>query len=456
MSAHEHQLFCALFFSQYRIICFSQMWYGFLPVVLLVLIGYTVALPLCIAGYFYAHRNDLYSTAVNQRIGFLYEPYKRSAPWWSVHDVLVKMLLTGVLIYIPGVERTAFALFVCVLAICSLSYFRPHKSIVLFWLSQFSFIITLLKYLCGTILPLEGEDELFDQSNRASSIGTFIITLDICFAGVVFLTICATGFVLRRKLLQGEQKKELQFNKEGSSVAVLPISQVFTSTSMDHENEVNQVLDYSEKEAANHKKNLKAQWDSSHRKTMARVAQRQKLKESQRMRSVSVFKNLDDESLLAIVDAMQLHSFKPGEIIVQEGQVADAFFIIVSGTCTVSRKRFLKVQEICTLSLFDHFGEGALNTATRKYFLRASGMTGKAIVEVRNATVIAKDNVETMVLTGKVLAKLLVEEKINVKVLMQECAEHHKQRQALTTLRRLWHESRAKSVLMESRTRIVP
>ena len=37
----------------------------------------------------------LYSTAVYQRMGFIYDPYNRSAPWCAIHDVILKMLVTG-------------------------------------------------------------------------------------------------------------------------------------------------------------------------------------------------------------------------------------------------------------------------------------------------------------------------------------------------------------------------
>jgi hypothetical protein len=62
------------------------------------LIGFTVALPLSIGVYLFVHRGELFSTAVYQRVGFLYLPYNRSAPLWAIHDVVLKMLLTGMLI----------------------------------------------------------------------------------------------------------------------------------------------------------------------------------------------------------------------------------------------------------------------------------------------------------------------------------------------------------------------
>ena len=49
---------------------------------------------------------------------------------------------------------------------------------------------------------------------------------------------------------------------------------------------------------------------------MDRLAQRRRLKESRRMRSVKVFMDLDDASLAAIVDTMTPKAFSPGHVIV--------------------------------------------------------------------------------------------------------------------------------------------
>ena len=44
----------------------------------------------------------LYSTKVHQNIGWLIDPYHRGAEFWTIHDVILKSILTGALIYIPG------------------------------------------------------------------------------------------------------------------------------------------------------------------------------------------------------------------------------------------------------------------------------------------------------------------------------------------------------------------
>ena len=177
------------------------------------------------------------------------------------------------------------------------------------------------------------------------------------------------------------------------------------------------------------------------------------------MRSVQVFKDLDDKSLSVIVDAMKSRAFAPGEVIVQQGDPAESFYIIMKGSCVVRRKTLVDLvygQIIGELSTFEHFGESALITATRRHFLRTSGMSGEAKIQTRNATVIAKaegsEVVETMMLTGEGLEKMLQEDnQIDVKALMRLCEEEHAQRESLSAARQVWQRSGARRKLRDAR-----
>jgi hypothetical protein len=463
---------------QYRIVCQSDAWQAFSPVVFLVLTGFTIALPLSIALYLFIHRGELYSTAVYQRVGFLYDPYNRSAPWWAIHDVVLKMLLTGMLIYVPEEERAAIAAMLCMVAIANLNYFRPHKSLLLFWLSQLSFLITSTKYIFAMVLSLIDQDGSPDVTERVHTVGTFLIVLDACFIIVAVGTVVAAGTLLRRKIRKQDELQQGEREDGGSAdltrnnlTHILPVNIAapaqmlrprdgLVTTASDHEREVDALMDESDAHAEGRRQNIAINRQRSHRKTMLRVAQRRKLKESKRMRAVEVFKQLDDKSLSAIVDAMTPRTFAPGEIIVEQGDPAESFYIIVKGRCVVRRKTLVDLvngQIIGELSTFDHFGEGALVTATRRHFLRTSGMSGQAKIQTRNATVVAKaegdEGVDTMMMTGVDLEKLLQEgdNQIDAKALMKTCLEEHAQREAMSTTRQVWQRSGTRRKLREKR-----
>merc|ERR1711865_370124 len=200
-----------LLIADYDIDCLSISYYSFMPVVLVVLGIYTVALPAVILFYLFTHRKELYSTSVYQRIGWLYDPYVRGAEFWQVHDVLMKMVLTGMLIYIPTASRAGIAALLCMVALCNLNYFQPHKNKVLFWLSQISFLTTGSKYIVALLLSADM------QTEELGIVGRLLIGLDLGFIVASMFSIVISIWMLRKKF-QTIQKKNTKTRISGNKV----------------------------------------------------------------------------------------------------------------------------------------------------------------------------------------------------------------------------------------------
>jgi eukaryotic-like serine/threonine-protein kinase len=79
--------------------------------------------------------------------------------------------------------------------------------------------------------------------------------------------------------------------------------------------------------------------------------------------------------------------FPPGSVIIREGDVGDAAYMIVSGRCQVSRRVGEQQEPISTMGAGDVFGEMAL-----------------LLAEPRAATVVAEDNVTVLVLDQRTLS----------------------------------------------------
>ena len=201
----------SLLIADYNISCKSYEYFAFLPIVLAVFIGYTVALPAIILFYLHRHRNELYSTQVIQRMGWLYDRYVRGAEFWQVHDVLLKMILTGVLIYIPQSLRAGSAAIICVLAVASLNYFRPHKNLAPFWLSEISWVVTTSKYVTALLLNNDTED------NQKEYIGRFLIGVDITFLISSTIALFLAAWMLRHKI------KILEKREQGREAVIVPV-----------------------------------------------------------------------------------------------------------------------------------------------------------------------------------------------------------------------------------------
>ena len=181
--------------ADYDIDCNSDQYFRFMYFVSAVLLGFTALLPLTISFYLFRHRKDLYSTKTHQRIGWLYDPFVRGAEFWQVHDLLMKMVLTGMLIYIPTTSRAGVAILICVVCVANLNFFEPHKNKVLFWLSQVSFITTTFKYTTALLLSASSSTE------DSAMVGYLLIFLDIFFIISSFLclliSICMVRFTIK-------------------------------------------------------------------------------------------------------------------------------------------------------------------------------------------------------------------------------------------------------------------
>ena len=183
--------------ADYTIRCWSLNWYAFSPLVLVMLCVFTLGLPGVISMYLWKNKHHLYSTKVQQNMGWLMDPYHRGAEFWSIHDVILKMILTGALIYIPESARAAVALMVGVCVVATLNYFQPHKSNLLFWLNQISFVATTFKYAAALMLRVD-HSKYNDGSERM--LGWLLIGLDLSFLVGSVICLVLAFVAMRRKI----------------------------------------------------------------------------------------------------------------------------------------------------------------------------------------------------------------------------------------------------------------
>lgn len=173
------------------------------------LFGFIVALPTVISGYLFRNRKELYSSRVYQTIGWLYEPYVRGSEFWEVHDAVMKMILTGLLIYVPPTSRAGVATIVCVITIANLNLYEPHKNRLLFWLTQISFMTTCVKYIMALLLSADfSESE--DAKDENVVIGVVLIAMDISFITMSVVSMLLAFVMIRRsanEIGQEEQPK---------------------------------------------------------------------------------------------------------------------------------------------------------------------------------------------------------------------------------------------------------
>jgi eukaryotic-like serine/threonine-protein kinase len=106
------------------------------------------------------------------------------------------------------------------------------------------------------------------------------------------------------------------------------------------------------------------------------------------LRYLKFFKDFNDEQITEVVDASEWLDFKKGEIILSEGEIETAFYIITKGGVEVKKDRVV----VGKMYQGDCFGEIAFITQ-----------------EPRQASIFARTDVSLMMVSGSLLDKATVE-----------------------------------------------
>ena len=383
--------------ADYNVNCKSDEYFRFMVMVIFVLLSFVIALPGIISCYLWYNRKELYSTSIFQTVGWLYDPFVRGAEFWQVHDVMMKMILTGMLIYVPPTSRAGIAVLVCVIACCNLNFFRPHKNKILFWLTQLSFITTATKYVMALLLSADSIDE-------QDTISTLLISIDIFFMSSSVIAIVVTIWVLRKRIkeIQKEKKNQLEDGGDGNnnpSVIIDPNAEptvgnetnqsfndfsTFAITGQSNASRtqiqpvtprrasiarirssrsqiVHDIHEEHRKSQMNLDINMQMKARKQRRKTQLRVKARAKLKKQKVLTRIPAFASLTEPEIDAMLEVMTREQHVKDEVLCQQGDVADTFYIVMSGECAAYGK---KPGEALTLlgniHQFQFFGEASL------------------------------------------------------------------------------------------------
>ena len=109
------------------------------------------------------------------------------------------------------------------------------------------------------------------------------------------------------------------------------------------------------------------------------------------LKTVDAFQDLTPTELTNVAEKMTKRQFIAGDVIIRQGEPGEEFFLISDGTVEVMREG----HDVASLGAGDFFGEGAVITG-----------------EPRNATVVAKDNLDTYVL-GKADFRAAIEASVS-------------------------------------------
>merc|ERR1711871_1426735 len=110
------------------------------------------------------------------------------------------------LIYVPDGARPAIGAIVCIIAVANLNYFHPHKTSVLFWLTQLTFISSSLKYITALMIESSSHDPDATEED-IETVGSILIAVEIFTFSSMFICLVAACWVLKQKLKKQDQRK---------------------------------------------------------------------------------------------------------------------------------------------------------------------------------------------------------------------------------------------------------
>ena len=117
-------------------------------------------------------------------------------------EITRRILLTGVLIFVPGHAQLVAAIVICVAAVASLHYFRPHRNRIVLGIAQVSFLMAAFKYIVAVLLQI---DTSTTTDKERDQLGLLLVGMDLFFLVACIVSCIAVAVVLRKSLRRGRK-----------------------------------------------------------------------------------------------------------------------------------------------------------------------------------------------------------------------------------------------------------
>ena len=368
------------------------------------LVCYVLGLPLIAAILIFRNKEHLYKSRFSTRYSLLYIGYRKDREWWELIIALRKIAVVSIGTFgtVMGVvDLQAFiALGTVFISIVLHLIFQPFDTATKNGkrLHNLEFIA-----LCVCWFTFWGGLLFFLGHEKSGSVHKNVLimtTILLVIANCSFLLV--SSFIFGREYLRDKRianKKKLdkthknnadsgngEESKNGNgqnSTQVVPIRSNATDGvntdektteegatvvsvasiggEMDHEQHIDNVID----EHHGHEARLNAlhrkQSKRAKRNTQLRLLERSKIKSLKILAQVPGFSQLNEIKISKMVDNMKLIKYQPGDVICQEGDAANSFYVILEGNCAISSLRHGS-RRMATIGEMDFFGEGMMTT----------------------------------------------------------------------------------------------
>ena len=135
----------------YTIECFDDTWYAMLTPILIIIVFFSLGLPLAYAGVLYRHRATLDDPATRRLLGIIYATFKPAMYFYESVNMLFKLVLWAILVFFD--HKNQFQLIastmICFIQLGAHARFQPYKNTFKNWLQYIVLILVALTSFGG-------------------------------------------------------------------------------------------------------------------------------------------------------------------------------------------------------------------------------------------------------------------------------------------------------------------
>ena len=170
-----------------RFECYKDTWYFFLPFNIFFMITFSMAVPSFMIYILLKYRGKLQHLEVSDKFGHFYKRAKPGYEWWELLEIFRRFMLTSVISLIPYEgAKIGVALLVSTFVLVCLNYFRPHKDLMIFWMTNICYCATVVVFISVATISILSKSS--ESEEVKDGIGIFLVSIHV----VVFILMMVT------------------------------------------------------------------------------------------------------------------------------------------------------------------------------------------------------------------------------------------------------------------------
>ena len=138
----------------YTIKCFDDTWYAVLMPILIIIVFFSLGVPLLIAGWLYRHRTTLDDPATRRLLGIIYAAFRPAMFFYDTVNMMFKVFLWAILVFFDHGSQfqQVTATLICVIQLSAHARFQPYRDPFKNWLQYAGLSLVAITSFGGLVI----------------------------------------------------------------------------------------------------------------------------------------------------------------------------------------------------------------------------------------------------------------------------------------------------------------